>query len=810
MYASLGRWCFRHPWRVLGLWLVALLVLGGASASLGASYGGNLSNPGSESQRGIDLLETHFDGLGAGPRGTIVFRAEQGVDAPEVRSAMSALFADVDALDDSTVLSPYAPGGSARIASQGPEAGLIAFAEISLDPNIGFTQAQSLGIAINELIDGAGLRSSDGLQVEVGGSFLAEREPPESEAVGLALAIFILIVVLGSVVAMGATIGAAVVSVAVGVSGTLILSHVLTVPEFAPTIGVMIGLGVGIDYALFIITRYRECLDRGLTSEQSTAAAMDSAGRSVVFAGATVVISLLGMLFIGVPFVAGLGVAAAAAVAVVMAGSVTLLPALMGLLGDRLVTTRVRGMVASVLVAVALFGVGVGLEPLLIGLPLAILVLLGGSFGGNWNPLRRRLKPRQQRARRETGWYRLSRAVQARPRSFAVAGTLVLVLLAAPVLDLRLGFADEGNFGEETTARKAYDLLADGFGPGANGPLLVVAEVSDASQLADLGALSRALAGTAGVASAGPPVPSPDGRAAVIEVQPATAPQDEATGALVRRLRDTVIPSSTAGTGLEPLVTGLMASNIDLSEFLKGRTAIFFLAVLGASFALLTAVFRSIVVPLKAVIMNMLSIGAAYGVVVAVFQWGWFGGIVGIEPGPIEPFIPMMLFAVVFGLSMDYEVFLLSRMKEEFERTGDATNSVADGLALTARVISAAAAIMVVVFGSFVIDDDRVTKLLGLGLATAVAVDASLVRMLIVPSTMELLGARNWWLPRWLDRILPNLNALTVHVDDTGSAAATYTDTAAPAGTLYVYRVKAHNSAGTSARSNYVNVDRPA
>ena len=757
MYAFLGRSCFRHPWRVLALWLVALLVLGSASTSLGASWGGDLSNPGSESQEGIDVLKNHFDGLGAGPRGTIVFRAEQGVDDPEVRAKMSALFADVNELDNTTVLSPYDPGGSARIAQQGPYAQVVAFAVISLDPSVEFTEAQSLGASINEIIDKAGLRSSDGLQVEVGGAFLAEREPPESEAVGLALAILILIVVLGSVVAMWATIGAAVLSVAVGVSGTLILSRVLTVPEFAPTIGVMIGLGVGIDYALFIITRYRECLDSGLTREQSTVAAMDSAGRSVLFAGATVVISLLGMLFIGVPFVAGLGVAAAAAVAVVMVGSMTLLPALIGLLGDRIVTTRMRGMVASALVAVALFGVGVGFEPLLIGLPLAVLVFLGGSFGSDRKPLRRLLQPRRDKALRETGWYRLSRMVQARPWSFAIAGTLVLVLLAAPVLDLRLGFADEGNFSEETTARKAYDLLADGFGPGANGPLLIVAEVSDAAQLADLTALSQTLAVTGGVAVASPPVPSPDGRAAVIEVQPASAPQDEATDELVRRLRDTVIPEATAGTGLEPMVTGLMASNIDLSEFLEGRTAVFFLAVLGASFALLTAVFHSIVVPLKAVIMNMLSIGAAYGVVVAVFQWGWLGGIVGIEPGPIEPFIPMMLFAVVFGLSMDYEVFLLSRMKEEFERTGDATNSVADGLALTARVISAAAAIMVVVFGSFVLNDDRVTKLLGLGLATAVAIDASIVRMLIVPSAMELLGARNWWLPRWLDRILPNL-----------------------------------------------------
>ena len=756
MYSSLGRWCYRHPWRVLAAWLVAFLVVVGGAPQIGASYGGALTFPGSESQEGIDILEAHFEGVSGGPRGAIVFRAEQGVHDAVVQSALSELFIKAGDLDGVTVHSPYDPGGETRIAQQGPESGRVAYAEVSLGPDVDFTAAQSLGVAIGELIEEAGLRSLDGLDVEVGGALLAERAPPESEAIGLAFAVFILIMAMGSVVAMGATVIAALVSVAIGVSGTVVLSQILTVPEFAPTIGLMIGLGVGIDYALFIITRYREWINRGLAAEDAAVAAIDSAGRSVIFAGATVVVSLMGMLFIGVPFMAGLGVTAAAVVAVVMVGSVTLLPAFIALLGNRFTATRVRGMVASALIGAALLGVGTGFEPLLAAIPLAIIVLVGGSFGGARNPLRRVLQPRRVKPLRETGWYRLSRTVQARPWLFAVGGTLVLVLLAAPVLDLRLGIADEGNFPEDTTTRKAYDLLADGFGPGANGPLLIVTEVSGPEQLARLDGLSQELRDTAGIAFASPPIPSPDGGAVVIEVRPTTAPQHEATGDLVRTLRETVIPRSVKGTDLEPRVAGLMASNIDLSKFVAGRTPIFFLAVLGASFGLLMAVFRSVVVPLKAVIMNMLSIGAAYGVTVAVFQWGWLGGVLGVEPGPIEPFIPMMLFAVLFGLSMDYEVFLLSRMKEEFERTGDAVNSVADGLAATARVITAAAAIMVVVFGSFVFEDDRITKLFGLGLATAVAVDASLVRMLIVPSTMELLGARNWWLPRWLDRILPD------------------------------------------------------
>ena len=488
------------------------------------------------------------------------------------------------------------------------------------------------------------------------------------------------------------------------------------------------------------------------------------------------------MLFIGIPFVTGFGVAAAATVAVVMVGSVTLLPSLIALLGERITTTRVRGIIAAVLLSVALFGFGAGIGPVVEVGPLEIgpleigpfetrplvhgpllvapAVLVAGLFGRDRNPLRRELRPRRERPVRETGWYRLSRAVQARPWAFAIGGTLLLLLLAAPVLVLRFGFADESNYSAETTTRKAYDLLVDGFGAGANGPLVVVAEVSGTSQMAELNGLAEAIGAASGVSFVSPPIPnSPVApTAAAIEVRPTTGPQAAETEALVKHLRSTVIPAATAGTDLDPVITGLVAVKADVSDFLKSRTAVFFVAVLGASFLLLMAVFRSLVVPLKAVIMNMLSIGAAYGVLVAVFQWGWLGGLIGIEPGPIEPFMPMMLFAVLFGLSMDYEVFLLSRMKEEYERTGDAVNSVADGLAQTARVITAAALIMVFVFGSFVLEDQRAIKMFGLGLAAAVAADASLVRMLIVPSTMELLGARNWWLPGWLDRILPNLN----------------------------------------------------
>ena len=761
MYARTARWCFRHPWRGLVGWILILFVVLGASQNLGEAYSGDLAIAGTESHDGNSTLERHFSGAGAGPAGTIVFRAEQGVDDPAVRAAMSELFARVGALEETSVISPYTPlVGALRIAPAGPEAGRIAYADVSLPPGTSGTEAQDMGRTIEELIDELELRSIDGLQVEVGGVWFAELRPPESEAIGLAFAIFVLIAVLGSVVAMGATVAAALITVGIGAAAIIIFSNVLTVPDFAPALGLMIGLGVGIDYALFIITRYRDALSEGCGREQALVLALDSAGRSVIFAGATVVVSLLGMLFIGIPFVSGFGVAAASAVLVVMVGSITLLPSLITLLGDRMTVTRVRGMVAAVLLSVALFGFGAGIEPLAGALPAAVIVLLAGFLGGDRNPLRRRMRPRQARPLRETGWYRLSRQVQARPWVFAIGGTLLLLLLAAPVLVLRFGFADESNYSAETTTRKAYDLLVDGFGVGANGPLLVVTEVSGSSQMAELNGVAQALAGADGVAFVSPPIPnSPlSPTAAAIEVRPTTGPQAAETEALVDHLRSAVIPAATAGTGLDPDITGLVAVKADVSNFLKSRTAVFFVAVLGASFLLLMAVFRSLVVPLKAVIMNMLSIGAAYGVLVAVFQWGWLGGLVGVEPGPIEPFMPMMLFAVLFGLSMDYEVFLLSRMKEEFERTGDPVNSVADGLALTARVITAAALIMVFVFGSFVFEDQRAIKMFGLGLAAAVAVDASLVRMLIVPSTMELLGSRNWWLPGWLDRVLPNLN----------------------------------------------------
>jgi len=519
----------------------------------------------------------------------------------------------------------------------------------------------------------------------------------------------------------------------------------------------MLGLAVGIDYALFIVTRYRENLRAGMSFEDAAVGAMDTAGRAVVFAGMTVVVSLLGMLLIGLQFVSGLGIGAATTVAVTMVASITLLPALLGFAQHRVEVTRWRGIIAAGFLAVALFGAGLSISPLLVGLPLAVVTLIAGLF---WAPLKKELPAREHKPLHLTMPYRWSRVVQHHPWRSLAAGTFILLLLAAPVLSLRLGFSDEGNFAEDTTTRRAYDMLSEGFGPGFNGPLIAAIELGDPADAAALPGLAQAIADTDGVEFASPPFPNSTTppTAALIQIIPSSAPQDEATSDLIDRLRGDVVPAATEGTTLAVYITGSTAASMDFTSYLADRLIMFIGVVLLLSFLLLMMVFRSVLVPLKAVIMNVLSIGAAYGVVVAIFQWGWFSSFFGVGPAPIEPFVPMMMFAIVFGLSMDYEVFLLSRVKEEYDRTGDAKGSVADGLAATARVITAAAAIMIVVFGAFLLEDERVIKLFGLGLAVAVLLDATLVRMLLVPATMELLGDKNWWLPKWLDRILPRLN----------------------------------------------------
>ena len=754
MFARLGPWCHDRRKVVLALWVAVLVLAGVVSGAVGTGFRDEFNLPDVESKTGFDILDASFGGQGTGQVGTIVFRAEQGVDDPAVREAMEALFDRVAGIEDvSRVESPYAPDGTEQISSQGPEAGRIAFANVELPDDIDFARANEIGKEI--------LREApdiDGLRIELGGFIFGEFEEPSSELLGLAFAIVILILAFGSVLAMGLPVGVALFGIGLGTTIITLLSNVLAIPDFTTFLGIMIGLGVGIDYALLIVTRYREQLHAGHSVRESVAVAIDTAGRSVLFAGTTVVISLLGMLLMNVGFVTGLATGAAAVVAVTVVASLTLLPALLGFAGDKVERTRWRGLMSAGLAALALVGLGLKLTPLaVVGGVLAVIVLIAGFFVG---PLKREVPRRATKPLHETTAYRWSQVIQRRPWTSVLVGAVVLLVLAVPVLSLRLGFSDESNFAEDTTTRQAYDLLVDGFGPGFNGPLLLVAEVPDGVDVAELEAVTTAAQGDPGVVFVSPPRPNdPENpTAAMWNLVPSSGPQEEDTVALLKRLRGDILPPVEETLGTQIAVTGTVAVNTDFSDYLEARLPFFFVAVLTLSFLLLMVVFRSVLGPLKAVIMNLRSSGAAYGVVVALFQWGWLSDITGVQPAPIEPWAPMMLFAIVFGLSMDYEVFLLSRVREEWHRSGDSHTSVADGLAATAKVITAAAAIMVFVFGSFILESERTIKLMGTGLATAILLDATIVRMLLVPATMELLGDRNWWLPRWLDRLLPDID----------------------------------------------------
>ncbi|MCU1374024.1 MAG: hypothetical protein JWO68_1310 [Actinomycetia bacterium] len=749
-FARLGPWCHDRRKLVLATWIVGLILINVVGGAVGNDFKNDFNLPNVESKQGLDLLNSRFGGQGAGLVGTVVFEADQGIDDPQVKSAMTKLFGDIAKIKDvRRVGSPYDAGLERQVARSGK----VAYAEVEFSEHTKFTRIAK----VRDQIKGE-IPKVDGLRVELGGFVFAEFEAPQTEALGLAFAIVILILAFGSVLAMGLPVVIALFGIGIGGAITTLLSHVLSVPDFATFLGIMIGLGVGIDYALLIVTRYREQLHAGHTVRESVQIAMDTAGRSVLFAGGTVVISLLGMLVMGVKFVQGLSVAAAFTVAVTVLASLTLLPAILGFAGQKVERTRLRGLLASGFAAVALVGVGVGVPALtMVGGLLAVITLLAGIWVA---PLKREVHPSRPKPLRETLAYRWSRVIQHRPWRAMIIGTVVLLALAAPVLGLRLGFSDESNFDEKTSTKQAYNLLVEGFGPGFNGPLLLVSTLPAGTTLDDLAPVAKAIAATPGVASVSPAVADdPDNPTAVLwNVAPTTGPQDDATTSLVHRLRDDVLRPVEQATGVDIKVSGGVAVNVDFATFLSARLPWFFAAVLALSFLLLMTVFRSLLVPLKAVIMNLLSIGASYGIIVALFQWGWLSDITHVQPAPIEPWMPMMLFAIVFGLSMDYEVFLLSRVREEWHRTGDSRTSVADGLAATAKVITAAAAIMVVVFGAFLLENDRTVKLMGTGLATAILLDATIVRMLLVPATMELLGDKNWWLPRWLDRLLPNID----------------------------------------------------
>ena len=704
MLKRLARVCYRRRWRVLAAWLVFLVAVSVVSSSAGGVFRNEFSLSDSESDDASKLLEDRGFANRAGFSGQVVFEADQGVDDPDVRRTMESLFAEIERTVPRTqVVSPYGPEGARQIS----ENGRIAYAELNLAdrPDADFQSAA------DEIKAEAEDVKASGLQVELGGELFVEGELPASEAIGIVLAIIVLLIAFGSVLAAGLPILTALFGIGTGIAIVQLVANGLTMPDFTTQAVAMIGIGVGIDYALLIVTRYRQALRDGHEPESAVALSADTAGRSVVFAGTTVVIAVLGMLTINVPAVRGLAVGIALGVLMTMIAAVTLLPAVLGFVGHNI-----------------------------------------DKFG----------LPHKKHAEgevRESFWHRWSRVIQRRPWPAAIGGLLVLLLLAAPVLSMRLAFADNGNRPTSDTTRRAYDLLVDGFGPGFNGPLILAVDMPGGQQdVATVDELTQRLQQTEGVAFVTPPQLNDAGNAAVVQVFPSHSPQSEETADLVDRLRNDAIPPVTRGTDVDVLVGGLTAGATDYSNYTAERLPLFIGLVLLLSFLLLMTVFRSLLGPLKAVIMNLLSIGAAYGVIVAVFQWGWAKDLIGVaESGPVEAWAPMMLFAIVFGLSMDYEVFLLSRMREEYDRTGDNATAVADGLAATARVITAAAAIMILVFSAFVLGDERAIKLFGFGLAVAVFLDATIVRLILVPATMELLGDWNWWIPKWLDRILPTV-----------------------------------------------------
>ena len=697
----LGRSSARHPFRVIGLWLLAAIAVITLQGRAGGTFDNSARVPGVESQHAADVLNDRFPSQ-AGQTARIVLHVEDGrlddaTHAPTVAAARGQL-AQGHAV--AGVTDPFAAQSAALSAD-----GRTAYIDVSY-------ALDKLGAAqLHDALAVTATARAGGVQVELTGSLaLLAQDAPSSELIGIAVAIIVLLVAFGSVVAMGLPIMTALLGIFVGAAGVGVLSAFLDVPEFSLILCAMIGLGVGIDYALFIVTRHRQHLHDGMGVEDAAGTAVATAGQAVLFAGTTVVIAILGLFLAGLPAISGMGAAVALVVTISMAAAITLLPGLLGLAGTKIDKLSIHGKAY-------------------------VAKRADETVSGRW-----------------------ANHVGRHPVRYAIVSLVALCAIAVPALSMRIGTPDDGNAPTHTTQRTAYDLLADGFGRGFNGPILVVVEIPAAADSAAVSRIHDALRTDPGVAAVTAPTFNAAGDTAVLTANPTTAPQDERTDELVRHLRSDVLPATVAGTDVKVSLTG-QAMVTDLTDRITSRLPIFIAAVVAMSFLLLMIVFRSILVPLKAALMNLLSIAAAYGVLVAVFQWGWGAELIGVHSTmPINPFLPLIMFAILFGLSMDYEVFLLSRVREEYVATGDNHEAVVRGLSSTARVITSAALIMMSVFGAFVLGDDPNGKLFGVGLSVAVLLDATLVRMVLVPATMSLLGKANWWLPGWLDRILPHLD----------------------------------------------------
>ncbi|MFE6902198.1 MMPL family transporter [Streptomyces sp. NPDC057717] len=711
--AALARWCARHRLVVVLLWLLALGGTSAAAAVAGSSYSNDYEAPGTESGRATQLLNDGFPGLG-GDSDTVVWHTDGSmVRAADVKERMTRTLDRIEHLPGiAAVTGPYEQQSSGQISADGR----TAYATVTFDKQSGDI-AEADAQRLVDTAKAAENNAPDGLRVELGGSAVALTESAQghvAEIVGVVVAAVVLLLAFGSLAASALPIATALVSVGTAASGIVLLGHVMTVADFAPMLGMLVGLGVGIDYALFIVTRHRRGLKQGLPVNEAAERAVATTGRAVVFAGATVCIALLGMLILRLSFLNGVAIAASLTVLLTVAASVTLLPALLSFIGMRALSRRQRRRLAAH-----------GPEP-----------ELPTGLAARWAVF-----------------------VERHPRLLGGLALGVIAVLSVPTFFLHLGTSDQGNNASSSTTRQAYDLLADGFGPGVNGPLTLVTPIDGAGDQVAVSRLESMIGSAEGVSSVTPATYNQSGTAAFLTVVPKSAPQSQRTSELVDRLRTDVIPAAEKGTSLDVQLGGVTASYDDFADVIIGKLPLFVGVVIGLGCVLLLLAFRSIGIPLKAAAMNVAAVASAFGVVVAIFQWGWGSEMLGLgRAGPIEPFLPVIMVSVLFGLSMDYQVFLVSRMYEEWLETGDNRRAVRVGLAETSRVINSAAVIMISVFLAFVLSGDRVIAMFGIALAAAVALDAFVLRTLLVPALMHMLGGANWWLPKWLDRRLPRIS----------------------------------------------------
>jgi len=686
---------------VVLLWVAAMVGIIALGTSLAGDDKADYNTPGSESKAASDLTKTAFGGY-AGEEIYVVWKAADGANSPATRKRVDRFLREAGRIDNLGDPSPVRVSQNGKIGATS--------LPVTVD-SWDFEKSDG-----EKLIAAAERNSGDGVQIKLGGEQIHQaQEAASAEMYGFIGAAIVLLIAFGSVVAAGLPLIIAVVGFGISSFGLIaLLANVMDVPDWTTAMSGLIGIGVGIDYALLVLTRFRSAMADGKDRHDAVVEAITTAGRSAMIAGGTVVVAVLGLVLTGLPYMYGVAVSTSLAVLVVMVAAVTLLPALLSYLGPNV--DRLR---------------------------LPLVGRRNGAEGGGEGSL---------------AW-RWSHGVQKRPWTAAIVASLVLLALSLPALGMRLGFPDAGNDPAETMTRQAYDLNAEGFGPGTNGPVVIAAELPDAASKSAVDKLATELRATPGVAFVPEPQVNDAGDAAIVTVIPKTSPQNEKTEQLVHRLRDSVVPAALQGSGVKASIGGVTPALEDQSEYVKSRMPLFVLGVVGLSILLLLLAFRSPLIALKAAIMNLLSVCAAYGVMTIAAQGGAFGKLIGIDDEvPVAPFMPVIMFATLFGLSMDYEVFLISRIREEYAKDGDTRRAVADGLARTARVITAAAAIMVVVFLAFLASPEVFLKLLGIGLASAIFLDATIVRMVLVPAVMQLLGNNNWWIPGWLDKILPRLD----------------------------------------------------